>query len=270
MACERGLVTSAGIVAGGAAFDEAVEAARRHPWLSVGLHVTLSDGRSVLPSQAVPDLTDGEGRFRDTPFSAGVAYWRLRRSIAGQIAEEVKAQFDKVEGAGIHPTHVDCHHHLHVHPLLFDIIAKEAAGRGVSWIRVPSEPLALVLRLHGPRLDGRAFLTWCVFRLLAGRCLRAARRYGMRAVSRVYGLSGTGRIDESYLCDLLPYVRGGASEIYVHPDLASACGLAETEAVMSKRVGERLKAMGLDLIGFRELSDGPVCIRQEAEGAVKP
>ncbi len=253
-ACGRGVLTSASIVAGGDAFDEAAAIAARTAGLSVGLHVTLSDGRSLLGRSAVPDLVDGDGFFRRTPFRAGVAYWRMRRSIAGQVRAEVKAQFDRIGAAGIRPAHVDCHHHLHVHPLLFDIIAAEAAARGVGWIRIPREPLGFVLRAHGRRLDGRVLVTWLVFRLLAGRCLRVAQRLGLGVAGNVYGLSGTGKMDEGYLLALLPHVRGATSEVYLHPDMASGRGLAEAEALTSGRVAEKLKALGLAPVGFGGLS----------------
>lgn len=265
----RGLLTSASIVAGGEAFEEAAGLAVRSPRLSVGLHVTLSDGRPVLPRAAVPDLVDDDGCFARKPLRAGIAYWRLRRSVGDQIESEVRAQFDKAEAAGIHPTHVDCHHHLHIHPVLFEIIAREAAQRGAAWIRIPREPLPFLLRLHGPRFDGRAFAAWLVFRLLARGCLRIAGRYGLRVLDNVYGLSGTGRIDEEYLLALLPRVRGETNEIYVHPDMASVQGLAEMKAVSSRRVKDTLKALGFVLVGFRELSDRPAGLRLAAEGAAK-
>ena len=253
-ACDRGVLTAASIVAGGDACAEAVDLAARYPALSVGLHVMLSDGRPVLSPADIPGLVDAGGRFERSPMRAGITYWHLRRDLADQIGAEVEAQFDKVEKAGIHPTHVDCHHHLHMHPLLFDIIAREAARRGVAWIRIPREPLSLVLGLHVLRLDVKAFFTWLVFGLLAGRNLRAARKAGLRAVDNVYGLSRTGRMDEKYLLTLLPSIKGGTSEIYLHPDLGSLPGRGETKGAASRRVRAACQALGLHLVGFRELS----------------
>ncbi len=260
IACDWGVLTAASIVAGGDAFAEAVDLTGRYAKLSVGLHVMLSDGRPVLSPADIPGLVDKTGCFEKSPMRAGLTYWRLRKHLAGQIEAEVKAQFDKVEKAGIHLTHVDCHHHLHMHPLLFDIIAGEAARRGVAWIRIPREPLSLVLGLHAPLLDVKAFSTRLVFGLLAGRNLQVAHRHGLRTVNNVYGLSGTGRIDEKYLLALLPYVKGAASEIYLHPDLGSSQGREEMKGVTSKLVRDRLKALGLQLVGFRELSgQSPHC-----------
>ncbi len=53
-AWKNGLLTGASIMPGGAAFDEAVKIARRNPALQVGLHLTLVQGRAVLPAEKIP------------------------------------------------------------------------------------------------------------------------------------------------------------------------------------------------------------------------
>ena len=256
-ACDRGFLTAASMMAGGEAFDEAAQLAGSHPALSVGLHITLSDGCPVLPPVDIPGLVNDKGRFHKSPMRAGIAYWTQRRSLTGRIEAEVKAQFDKLERAGILPTHVDCHHHLHMHPILFDIIAREAAGRGVAWIRVPREPWSLVLGLHALSLNVKPFLMKLVFGLLARRNLLAARRFGLRVANNVYGLSGTGRMHEEYLLSLLPHVKGAISEIYLHPDLGSLEGREETKAVTSVEVLRTMEDLGLRLAGFAELPPSP-------------
>jgi hopanoid biosynthesis associated protein HpnK len=254
MACDSGFLTAASLMAGGAAFEEAVELAAGYPGLSVGLHVMLSDGCPVLSPADIPDLVNDNGLFDKSPMRAGIAYWRSRKKVACQIEAEVKAQFDKLEDTGIRPTHVDCHHHLHMHPLLFAVIAREAARRDVAWIRVPLEPWSLVFGLHSPILDMKAFFMRLIFGLIAVRNLRVARECGLRVTNNVYGLSGTGRMNEEYLLALLPYVKGMVSEIYLHPDLDSSSGREEMKAATSERVRDRLKAFGIRLVGFRELS----------------
>lgn len=254
LACENGVLTAASIVAGGDAFEEAVNLALRYVKLSIGLHVMLSDGYPVLSPAEIPGLVNGNGHFDKSPIRAGITYWRSRKNLAHQIEAEVKAQFDKVEKAGIHLTHVDCHHHLHIHPFLFPIIAKEAARREIAWIRIPSEPWSIVLGLHTPILDVKAFLIWLIFRPLIAWNLQVTKRWGLRVMDHVYGLSGTGKINENYLLGLLSYVKDIASEIYLHPDLGSSQGREETKAITSGRVRERLQALGLKLVGFRELS----------------
>ncbi|HEY3278011.1 MAG TPA: ChbG/HpnK family deacetylase [Syntrophorhabdaceae bacterium] len=250
---DHGCLTAASVMAGGAAFHGAVDVAARHPGLSVGLHVVLSQGRPVLSPVRIPDLVDKEGRFDPSPFRAGVMYWSRKERIGEQIEAEVRAQFDKVEDAGIHPSHVDCHHHLHIHPLLFTIISREAARRRIAWIRIPREPWPFLLRLHGPTLDAKAFLLRLVFELLNRRNMKAAYGLGLHVANTVYGTSGTGRIDERYLLAVLPYIKNGIHEIYLHPDSGTAAGQREKEAVISKRVGDSITALGIQPVGFKDL-----------------
>jgi hopanoid biosynthesis associated protein HpnK len=249
-----GVLTSASIMASGEAFEEAVELTRRLPRLSIGLHVTLCDGRSVLPRSRIPDLVDDRGFFEKNPARAGIKYWVYRERLADQIGAEVEAQFDRLTAAGIRPTHVDGHHHLHAHPLLFDIVARQAAKRGIAWIRIPREPLSLVLRQHVPVFEPIPLLYWLTFGLLVDRNLRAAHLLGMKAVNNVFGLSGTGKITERYLLALLTHVEASTNEIYIHPDMGTPSGRNEMTALTSARVRDRIAARRLTLAGFGDLS----------------
>jgi hopanoid biosynthesis associated protein HpnK len=262
---EWGFLTSASIMAGGDAFEEAVNISFRRPALSVGLHVTLSEGCPILPAEEIPDLVGKRGLFVKSPARAGIRYWRLRNRIAGQIRAEVKAQFDKVKRAGIHPTHVDCHHHLHMHPLVFAIVAAEAAERGVEWIRIPREPLSLLLGSGPTPSNVKAFFFWLVMGLLGRWNLRKALRCGVRVVDNVYGFSGTGGMHEKNVLEILPHMKCEANEIYLHPDLGSWPGREELKALTSWKIRSRLRAMGLKPVGFRELGAALSCLRPHAD-----
>src|SRR5579871_1647522 len=60
-----GILTCASLMMGGAAVADAVERAHRLKGLGVGLHITLADGKPVLPASQIPALVDRNGRFRD-------------------------------------------------------------------------------------------------------------------------------------------------------------------------------------------------------------
>ena len=236
-----GIVTAASLMAGGDAFDEAVRLGKEHPRLSVGLHVTLCDGRAVLTTDRVPGLAGDDGLFEAHPARAGVMLWRRRRQLLPQVREEVAAQFDRVEAAGLRMRHVDGHHHLHVHPLLFPIVCAEASRRGVAWIRVP----------RGDARDGR-LSEWALFGALGAINTRMAARHGLSVCRRVHGLSRTGRIDEAYLLGLLPRLRPGLSELFVHPDLDTEEGRREFLAMTSPRVGAEIERLGIELVSYAE------------------
>jgi len=236
---DRGIVTGTSVMAGGAAFDEAVRIAAARPGLSVGLHATFCDGVSVLKHSSIPGVVDAAGCLETSPAKAGIRYWRERRGLLPQLALEAKAQFERAASAGLKLAHVDGHHHLHIHPLLFDLVCGEAARRGVGWIRIPS----------GDLRDGRV-VEWAVFGFLGRRNRRAADRHGLASPDRVFGLSRTGRVDEAYLLSLLPRLAPGWNELFVHPDLGSERGRAELDALTSPRVRARIADLGIALTAY--------------------
>ena len=236
-----GIVTSASLMAGGVAFDDAVEVARHHPRLAVGLHATFCDGRAVLPRSLVPDLVDATGRLETDPARAGIRYWRRRKAMLPQLEAEAEAQFDRLDGVGIAPTHVDGHHHLHIHPVLFRIVCRAAARRGVRWVRVPEGELA----------SGRV-VEWATFGLLAIGNRRVAARHGMMAPRRVAGLARTGRLDERYLLGKIKRIGTGWNEIFAHPDLDTEAGRRELDALTSPRVRACLEGSGITLSSYGE------------------
>src|ERR1700751_1771878 len=59
----NGIVTSASLLANGAAFASGVELARSTPRLGVGVHLNLSDGEPVAPRELVATLVSEKGEF---------------------------------------------------------------------------------------------------------------------------------------------------------------------------------------------------------------
>lgn len=241
-ACDEGIVRGASLMSTEIAFDEAARIAKERPDLGVGLHAAFCDAHSALPPGEIPGIADANGRLGKRPALTGIRYALFGRRLLPQVERELREQFARLDRAGIRPSHVDGHHHLHIHPALFRILCREAAARGVRWVRIP----------EGDPKDGRA-LEWAVFGLLARRNRGVARRAGLRWPDRVHGLSRTGRIDEAYLLDLLPRLRPGWNELFVHPDAADDAGRRELQAVISPRVRERIAASKIVLSGYGDV-----------------
>ena len=97
-AWQDGILTCASIMPGAAAFDEAVDIARRNPGLQVGLHLTLVQGKSVLPPEQIPGLVDKAGNFSNNPVTSGMRYF-FDKGLYKQIKREIEAQILKVREA---------------------------------------------------------------------------------------------------------------------------------------------------------------------------
>ena len=124
-AVEEGLVhgclRSATVMPGGAAFAGAIDIARRHEELGLGVHFTLVDGHPILPPEEIPSLVGSEGDF--LPDHTAL----LKRYLKGgvnleEVRRELAAQLQKIEATGIPISHVDSHQHMHTLPGIIDIV----------------------------------------------------------------------------------------------------------------------------------------------------
>lgn len=124
-ACRHGVVTSATALVNGEAVEHAAALSRDLPELGVGMHFVLTLG---APLTAMPGLTrDG---------LLGKWIWGLAEQDAlplEEIARELDCQFNRfVDLFGCLPTHIDSHHHVHMIPAIFPLVADYASRKGVA------------------------------------------------------------------------------------------------------------------------------------------
>jgi hopanoid biosynthesis associated protein HpnK len=254
----------------GEAADDAVDLARANQGLSVGVHIVLVDGRSALPHSRIPHLVDENGWFRSSPVRAGLAA-QFPPLAPSEVRQEVRAQLERFRETGLTLTHVDGHHHLHLHPVVLDTLAALAREFEIPIVRLPSEELGFALAYDRSRLPGKALESW-VFTRLRKHGERIFGPAGIAFDDRVYGLHQTGRLDESYLLDLLPRIEADSVEIYAHPEISadaergdgrSGAGARELAALTSPTVRAVIDAAGFTL--GRSLP-----VAAAGEGAVGP
>lgn len=169
-AAEAGLVREASLCVTGAAVAEGAALARELG-IGVGLHLSLTLGRAR--TGPLRGLTAADGTFRS--LGAVLRSCLLRRPDPAAVAREVAAQLAALRDLGIAPTHLNGHHHVHVFPVVRDVVFDAAARAGVRWTRIPDEqpcagarwsPARLLLSRLGRRaapLAGGAGLGWLPF-----------------------------------------------------------------------------------------------------------
>jgi hopanoid biosynthesis associated protein HpnK len=246
----EGILTSASLMLNETGFEEAVALAREHPRLGVGLHLTLLCGHATLPPEKIPGLVNEKGEFDYNPARVGFRYFFKRRELRAQLRAEILAQFEKFRAIGIPLDHVDSHHHLHAHPVIFRILIESAEELGITHLRLTSEPFGVHTRLAiGYRIErlGYGLAYW----LLAGPARRTLRRLDIKHTDAVFGLLQDARVDEPYLERLLPKLPVGISEIYSHPSLDQF--RHEMEALISPRIRALVERLGIRLIRYQDL-----------------
>jgi predicted glycoside hydrolase/deacetylase ChbG (UPF0249 family) len=133
-AFRTGLITSASIMANMPAFAEAcalVQANGLHG--RIGVHLNLSEGRALtVPIRSHSWLCRPSGDLVERRDKI----WWLSRREARAVGIELASQVEAVLAAGITPTHLDSHQHVHTHWPLGSIVMALARDYGIPAIRI--------------------------------------------------------------------------------------------------------------------------------------
>jgi len=261
LAHRQGLLSSASLMAAGPRTEAALDLARDLPGLCLGVHLTLIQGRAVLPPQTVPLLVDARGFFPHNPVSTGWRYfWQPR--LGPEIRRELAAQIEVVLQAGLRVWHLNGHLNLHLHPRIFPVVAGLAREYGIPAVRLAREDWRTTLAL-APDHPLPKIAQGLIFAQLCRRAARIARAAGLVFNDHLFGLTNDGRMTEPYLTGLVDRLQPGVTEIYCHPGLYSDPELTrwapqyrrreELAALLSPKLKAALAKAGVRRTDFREL-----------------
>ena len=258
---QHGILTDASLMVTGAAWREAVELARAQPTLSVGLHVTLVQGKSVLPPHLLPSITDFGGNFSNAPTLAGFRYFFSRRARE-QVYKECRAQIERFLSTGLALTHLDGHVNIHMHPVVCDALIALMQEYRIPAMRVTNEDLSISLAFD-TRQRVRKFREAFIFSRLAQRATHQLRAAQLAFPDALFGLHQSGQVDERYLLHLLPKLQPGVTEIYCHPSLLPCPEVErwtpsyrradELTALTSESIRTAVGTLGISLVSYRDL-----------------
>lgn len=212
---ERGVLTSATIMAGMPAADKAITYAKAHPQFSFGVHFYLVDETPMCRPEEISSMVDPKT----------CKLWQTRqfilRNIAGLIKvedlkREMRAQYLAIKNAGVLISHVDGHGHNHRLPQSIKALADLRNELGFTKVRrcqdlaAAGGKLGLLSRIiNGPmqkRLDRAGFKTTDHFLMNAGHS-----------------------IDPKWFSKALGDIPEGVTEIGVHPGMDEAWRKIDTE-----------------------------------------
>ena len=284
-----GVVSSATLMANGAAFEDAVAAARSAPTLSVGCHVVLVSGTPVSPPDAIDTLlairSAEPGQFYSS-LSAFAARAMLGGFDRDQLVMEITAQIRKIQAAGLRVTHIDTHKHAHVFPEIFAALLRAARICGVGAIRNPFVPVkAMPARQYKGRHDlWKRYGQVRMLHTFSGRFRQQTKRAGLRTPDGVVGVIETGSLDSSgkrpgessgersgyssLLRQTLASLPEGTWELVCHPGYSDADLRAAGTRLLDSREEERrllisaelrqfLEEQKIRVISYREFAETP-------------
>ena len=246
---QDGILTSASLMMNEPACEGAVKLARENPRLGVGIHLTLLCGHSAVSHELIPDLVNDQGEFSDRPVTTGLRYF-VKRDLRDQLRREIDAQFARFAATGLPLDHVNGHLHMHMHPVVFQILIDNASRYGIRRMRFTRDRFWLNIRIASVKWWYR-FLHAVVYQILSTVERRRYQGSGIRHTKQVFGLMQDSRVDESFILKLLPRLPAGDSELYSHPSLDKF--KHEFDALISPRVKQRVKELGIELIRYQDL-----------------
>ena len=250
---ERGIVRSASLMANGPGFDDAVRIAQELPTLSVGVHLTLvgENGLSQAFSGALPQSYP---RF--------VLARLLGRISADRIKAEIEAQLEKTLEAGISPSHIDSHQHIHALPSVARIVWRCARKYRIPVVRVP-----IVSELDGKRPRNAREAQLIGLSILSRRLRDRLSSSGFRFCDRFWGGIYAGSLSQEKLSSILPRLGPGVNELMCHPGISddalrSRYGWGyhwdeEVAALTSNETLDMVQREGIRVVSFEDAWDMP-------------
>lgn len=253
-----GIVTSATVMMNmpGVAHD-LLRAVSETPQLGLGVHLTFTAGRPLLPVDWVGSLVDEHGHF----WPQDAIMQQPMRLNPDELMSELTAQVNTFKNAlGRLPDHLDAHHFVHLYPPLFRVYLDLADKLNLPIrLPIPRRPAALehvpalLSRLSPEALEPILQADWA---LLERRSIRAPDHF----VMSFFG-PDTSVAD---LLDLLAHLPDGVTELMTHPGLADEHLRAESSynvererelaTLTDPQALAQVQELGIELITYAQLN----------------
>lgn len=251
----NGILTSTSIMANGKAFEGAVRIARANPTLDLGIHLTLIEEAPLLNANEVPTLLTPNGKFHRHAIQFTQRYMLGNISLK-DVRKELEAQIKRVIAAGISPSHLDSHQHLHMLPGILNIVAELSRKYSIPAIRFPRE-----IGVFG-QIGRIPFI-----RIVQAQVLNLFCRMGDGKIKRrtdsFAGFLYGGNLNKQNFLEVLNHLdSGNTCEIMCHPGLEDTDSRYkhwgyhwsdELIALIDKEISDLLHHKRIHLISYRQL-----------------
>jgi len=248
----KGIVTSTTVLANSLLLETIAGWAAESPSLGVGVHLNLTEGPAVLSHPRT--LTDRQGRF------FGKAEVRRRLMEGRMDPEEIQTEFDlqirRVRDAGIDPTHLASHHHIHLYPGVMTALCWAARRHGITRARMPREPVPAP-----GTLPSQIYWELVRYQGLVSRAAEILTAEGMQTTDHFRGISLAGGIHFDRFLDVLARLPEGTTEVMVHPGYREPGGKSfssedrqkELNILVDPETRKAIDGYGVTLITFRDI-----------------
>jgi predicted glycoside hydrolase/deacetylase ChbG (UPF0249 family) len=219
----KGVITDASLLIKGPYAQQALKMIKENPSFQVGIHIDLdpllgwkSPGIERFPRQKLLEMMNELDFIR-------------------KIKHEVDKQMTDFLDAGLIPSHIDTHHHVHGFPQIFELLVEAMDSHGMKAIRFNKKGYALL---------GREDIS-----------ITAEKAQWMEDALQKREIRHPHYFFDPISPFSLKEIPAGVSELMVHPSMGGdQWRQRDFEILVDPRFMSRVKDEGIQLIGFAELA----------------
>lgn len=136
---------------------QAVDEAKIMPALKVGLHLNLTNEIPAADPAEIPLLVNAKGKLKNGFVNLLVLSLLKSKELRRQVEIEIRAQIEKYKAMGLTLNHIDGHRHVHLIPVIFQVVRKLAEEYGIPRIRTMNENIFYTVKYNKQNLQKNWF-----------------------------------------------------------------------------------------------------------------
>lgn len=145
----RGIIQRVSILASGSFVNHGLEELKALPTLTIGLHFSLTFGKTFLGDRIRHLAVDGW--FHPSPTRVALLFLLSGQDRRRRLCQEamllLREQLSILESYAVFPKYLDSHHHIHLIPGMMKSILPILREVGITQVRVPWDPARLLSRI---------------------------------------------------------------------------------------------------------------------------
>lgn len=214
-----GVLTSTCIMANGDAFDHAIEILPDFSEISMGVHLNIIEGKSLVTPDKVTMLCDAEGNYKN-----GFASLLAKSSsptFLNEVEYDFRSQIEKILDK-TPVSHINSHVHTHAIPNLFKLTCHLAKEYSIKYVRTQTEIPYMVpsLRKHLQVRYPINLIKAILLGAFSTANQEALREYDLLTNDYFIGIAYTGYMDENALLSGIKAIKkDGITEVILHPTM---------------------------------------------------
>lgn len=216
---KAGVITSVSVMVNMPYYKEAVAFLKKHPEVSVGLHFNISEGHPILSPHDIESLLREDDYFYNW---ITLTLKLLFRDISlKEVEKELTAQFNELKQSGLPINHIDGHHHLHLYPTIFQIVAKFAKKENLHAVRSCQRSFPLLTHVFK---NGFSLRKAIISNLFYFDSFLLGSNRNICRINYIYDINWNNEITERSFLELISSLPKGNTEIICHPGILSKTG----------------------------------------------